>query len=122
MLIALWIINILLALAMLAAGAMKLVRPKAALAASGMAWTEDFSAASVKGIGALEVLGALGLVLPLATGIAPILAPIAAIGLAIVMAGAVVVHARRKEPPVPPAVLGALAVASAVLGFLVLAA
>ncbi|WP_448256125.1 DoxX family protein [Microbacterium aurum] len=119
MLIALWIINGMLALAFLGSGGMKLLRPKDALASSGMAYVEDFSAGTIKLIGALEVLGAIGLIVPLLTGIVPVLTPIAAIGLAIIMVGAVVTHIRRKEPPVLPAVLGAAAIASAVLGFLV---
>lgn len=118
MLIALWIVNALLALAFLAAGGMKLARPKSALAESGMGWVEDFSSTSIKVIAGLEVLGAIGLILPLATGIAPILTPFAAVGLAITMAGATVVHARRNEPVVTGVVLTLLAVASAVLGFL----
>jgi uncharacterized membrane protein YphA (DoxX/SURF4 family) len=121
MIIALWIVNALLALAFLAAGSMKLARPKSALAGAGMAWTDDFTAPRVKAIGAAEVVGALGLILPLATGIAPILAPIAATALAILMIGAVVTHLRRNESAVPSIVLGALSVVSAVLGFLVLA-
>jgi hypothetical protein len=119
MLVALWIVNGLLALAMLGGGGMKLVTPQATLAERGMAWTEDFSAGTVKAIAALEVVGALGLILPLLTGIAPILTPLAGTGIAIIMIGAVVVHLRRKETATPAVVLAALAVASAVLGFLV---
>jgi hypothetical protein len=118
MLIALWIVNGLLALAMLGGGVMKVLAPKAALAEKGMAWTEDFSAGTVKAIAALEVVGALGLILPLLTGIAPVLTPLAGTGIAIIMIGAVVVHVRRKEPFTPALVLALLAVASAVLGFL----
>ncbi len=119
MLIALWIINALLALAFLAAGTMKALRPKEALLASGMTWAEDFRPATVKTIGILEVLGALGLILPLLLGIAPILAPIAAVGLFVIMMGATVVHLRRHEKPVPTVVLALLSAVSAVLGFLV---
>lgn len=119
MTIALWIVNILLALAFLAAGAMKAARTKEALAASGMAWTEDFSAPSVRLIGIAEVLGAVGLILPILTGIAPVLTPIAAVCLAIIMAGATATHARRKEPVAPGLVLTVLSIVSAVLGFLV---
>lgn len=118
--IALWIINILLALVFLSAGAMHAFRPRQALAET-MAWTADSSDAMVKTIGALELLGAIGLILPLATGIAPILTPIAAIGLAIVMIGAIATHARRKEPVITEAALALAAAASAVLGFVVLA-
>ncbi|GAA5033331.1 DoxX family protein [Microbacterium fluvii] len=120
MIIALWIVNALLALAFIAAGFMKAVRPKEQLAAAGMAWTDDYAAGSVKAIGLLEVVGGLGLILPLATGILPILAPLAAVGLAIVMAGAVVVHVRRSESFAPSLVLGVLSIVSAVLGFVAL--
>ncbi|MHA7984215.1 DoxX family protein [Rathayibacter sp. CAU 1779] len=116
MTIALWIVNILLALAFLAAGGTKLLQPKAKLAPA-MGWVEDFATPSVKLIAAAEVVGALGLVLPLFTGIATILAPIAAVCLAIIMVGAVVVHIRRKEPVLPALVLGIVSIASAVLGF-----
>lgn len=117
MLIALWIINGLLALAFLGAGAMKAFKSKEALAAAGMAWTEPFSPGAIKAIGVAEILGAIGLVLPLLTDIAPILSPIAATALAITMAGAVVVHVRRKESATPALALGVLSVVSAVLGF-----
>lgn len=120
MTIALWILNIVLALAFLAAGLMKIARPKAALAGSGMGWVEDFSDSAVKGIGAIEVVGAIGLIVPMATGIAVILTPLAAVGLVLVMAGAVVVHQRRREPIVPPLVLGVISAVSAVLGFIAL--
>lgn len=95
--VVLWIIAGLLALAFAGAGLMKLSQPKEKLAASGLAWTEDFSAGAVKGIGALEVLAGIGLVLPAALDIVPVLTPLAAAGLVIVMIGAAVVHARRKE-------------------------
>jgi hypothetical protein len=46
----------------------------------------------------MEVLAALGLVLPWATGIAPVLTPLAALGLCVVMVGAAWAHARLQEP------------------------
>src|SRR6266508_7024139 len=49
----------LLAVAVLASGAMKLTWPKEKLAALGMGWVEDFSAGAVKAIGTLEVLAAV---------------------------------------------------------------
>jgi len=102
----LWILQILLALAFLAAGVVKMTQPRAKLQ-TNMGWVEDFSDTNVKLIGAAEVLGALGLVLPWWTGIAPVLTPIAALCLAVAMAGAVIVHIRRKELPriAPAAVL-----------------
>jgi uncharacterized membrane protein YphA (DoxX/SURF4 family) len=120
MLIALWILNSLLALAFLLFGLMKLARPSTVLAGNGMAWVEDFSGPSVKLIGGLEVVGAVGLIAPLVTGIAPILAPLAATGLAVVMIGAAVVHLRRKESAIPAIPLAVLCVVSAALGFIVL--
>lgn len=114
-----WILAGPLAFAFLGAGAVKLAQPRTKLAASGMAWTTDSTDGRVKAAGALEVLGALGLVLPAALGVAPVLTPLAAAGLALVMAGAVVVHVRRGEPGAlaGPVVLGLLALVLAVLRF-----
>lgn len=121
MLIFFWILTGLLALAMLGAGAMKLIRSRAALVDGGMAWAADFSPAAIKLIAAAEVIAAFGLVLPAVTSILPILSPIAAVGAALLMIGAVVVHVRRREPAVPPLVLAILATVVAVLGFVVVA-
>jgi uncharacterized membrane protein YphA (DoxX/SURF4 family) len=95
--IALWIIAGLLAVSFLASGAQKLAQPRQKLVASGMGWAEDFTVGAVKGIGALEVLAAAGLILPGALGIAPVLVPLAAVGLALLMAGAFIIHVRRHE-------------------------
>ncbi|MCU1442357.1 MAG: putative rane protein [Cryobacterium sp.] len=70
----------------------------------------------VKLIGLAEVLGAIGLILPVLTGIAPVLSPIAGIGLAAIMIGAAVVHVRRNEAPGLPIGLAVLVAAAAVLG------
>jgi uncharacterized membrane protein len=110
--VALWIVAGLLALAFLAAGLMKLSTPKEKLA-ERMAWVNDYSAGQVKAIGAVEVLGAIGLILPAVTGIAPVLVPLAAAGLAIVMVLAAIMHLRRGDGAaavVPTIVLFALAV------------
>lgn len=92
----LWILQILLALVLLAAGGGKLAQPYEKTAES-MPWARSFSAGQVKAIAALEVLAALGLVLPAATGVAPVLTALAATGTALIMVGAVVTHARGKE-------------------------
>lgn len=112
-----WILTVLLAVAFLGAGGLKVSQSSTALAGRGMGWVEDFSDSSVKLIGAAEVVGAVGLVLPRLLKIAPVLSPIAALCLAAMMVGAVVVHVRRKEPPTPAAVLAVLSVVTAVLGF-----
>ena len=75
-----------------------MTQPKAKLQTT-MGWVEDFSGGTVKAIGALEVLAAIGLILPWWTGIAPVLTPLAALGLAAIMVGAVITHVRRKEIP-----------------------
>jgi uncharacterized membrane protein YphA (DoxX/SURF4 family) len=95
--IVLWVLQGLLAVAFLAAGTGKLVRRKED-AQKQMAWMEDFSQPTIRLIGASEVLAALGLILPAATGIAPVLTPLAATGLVVVMVGAIVLHVRRREP------------------------
>jgi uncharacterized membrane protein len=60
-------------------------------------------------IGISELAGAIGLILPMATGVAPILTTLAALGLAIVMLLAILFHVKRKESPVPVLVLLLLA-------------
>jgi uncharacterized membrane protein YphA (DoxX/SURF4 family) len=96
--LALWIIAIVLAVAFAGSGLMKLVVPKDKLVTAGQGWAQDYSQTNIRLIGLVEVLGAVLLVLPAALHIAPILVPLAAVGLALVMVGAIVVHARRKEP------------------------
>jgi hypothetical protein len=97
--VALWAVAALLALVFLGAGAMKLSKSKEQLLASGpsMAWAEDFSPGLIKTIGLLEVLAAIGLILPAAVDIAPVFVPLAATGLALVVIGAAITHGRRGE-------------------------
>jgi uncharacterized membrane protein YphA (DoxX/SURF4 family) len=97
--LALWIIAIVLAVAFVGSGLLKLVRSKDQLVASGFGWAEDYGPSTIRLIGVAEILGAIGLVVPAVVHVAPILVPLAAVGLAVVMIGAGVVHARRKETP-----------------------
>jgi hypothetical protein len=117
--IAIWIITGLLALAFIGAGIMKVAQPRAKLAANGMAWTNDYSDAGVKLVGLAELLGGLGLILPAVTGIAPILVPIAAAALTVIMIGAIVWHVRANDTKgaVPSLVLGILALVVAITRF-----
>ena len=95
----LWVVAGLLAAVYLFSGTVKLILPKEKLAtvpAGG--WVNDFGAGAIRAIGALEILGVVGLVLPAVTGIAPVLTPLAALGLAVLMAGAVFTRLRRHEP------------------------
>jgi len=107
----LWSVQVLLGLAMLSAGGAKLALPKPRLAARMGGWVEDFSPLALRLIGACEVLGAVGVVAPLATGILPVLTPVAAAGLVLLLLGAAYTHVRRRERTlvVPPLVLVALA-------------
>jgi uncharacterized membrane protein YphA (DoxX/SURF4 family) len=117
--VTLWIIAAVLALVFLAAGAMKLTQTKDKLATSGQGWVENFSPGTIKAIGTAEVLGALGLILPALLNIGPILVPLAATGLFLLMVGAATTHARRKETPniIVNAVLGILTLAVAITRF-----
>ncbi len=92
--IALWIVAGLLAAIFLIAGMMKMIQPKEKLAES-MGWVEHYEPRTVKLIGLLEALGAIGLIVPAVTGILPILTPLAAIGIALVMVGAMSRHLSR---------------------------
>ncbi len=95
---AIWIVQILLALAFAIAGIAKLTPPREKML-ERMKFVEDFSTPQVRLIGLVEVLGAIGVILPALTGILPVLTPLAGIGLALVMAGAAITHIRRGEYP-----------------------
>jgi len=119
--IAFWALAGSLAALFLAAGLSKLARPRAALAAAGMGYVEDFTSAQIKLIGGAEVIGSVGLVVPMLLGIVPLLSPVAACALAVLMIGAVGTHVRRKEGYAFPLVLAALSGATAALGLMLLA-
>jgi uncharacterized membrane protein YphA (DoxX/SURF4 family) len=107
--IALWVLQVVLALAFLTSGGMKLMSTKEKLTADPrMGWANDFEGSHIKLIGLSEVLGAVGLVAPWALRIAPVLTPIAAAGLCVLMIGAARTHQRRKEPTIVPMVLALL--------------
>ena len=97
--LALWIVTGLLTAAFLFSGVFKLIlrKEKIATMSSSAGWIEDFGAGSVKAIAVLEILGAVGLILPAVLDIAPVLVPLAALGLATLMLGAVITHIRRQE-------------------------
>lgn len=94
---ALWTAQVVLAGIFLATGLTKLTQPRAQLAAGPMSWAADVGDTEFHAVGLLEVLGALGLVLPGALGVAPLLTPLAALGLAVTMVGAIWTHVRMGE-------------------------
>jgi uncharacterized membrane protein YphA (DoxX/SURF4 family) len=109
--IALWVAQVLLAGMFLMTGFMKLTQPVDALAGQ-MPWVLSFPAAVVRLIGAIEIAGALGLILPSLTRIQPRLTPLAALGLVLVMLGASALHLSRGEGAVVPMNVVLAAVAS----------
>lgn len=95
--IALWIVQILLAVAFAFVGFVKLATPVADLAGMVGPWTNDVPEFLIRFIGLAEVAGALGLILPALTRIQPRLTALAAVGLALVMLFAAIFHATRGE-------------------------
>lgn len=99
---ALWIVQVVLAIFMLMPGSLKLMNSIEELIAKGkgrMDWAEDVSATNMKIIGLLEVLAAIGLILPMALGFYPILTPLAAVGVILTMIGAISLHLKRGDEP-----------------------
>lgn len=116
MTIAIWILSIALALFIAGAGVTKTFRPLAEI--RKMPWTAKFSDVSIRAIGAAEILGAIGLVAPLASGILPWLSIIAAVCIAVLMVGAAITHVRIKDvrsAAVTCLALAAIAMATATL-------
>ncbi|MDT0433977.1 MULTISPECIES: DoxX family protein [Streptomyces] len=97
--IAYWIVAALLAVFYLYGGGKKVVQSQEELRPM-MGWVDQVPMPAVRAIGALEVLGAAGLLLPPLTGIAVGLAVAAAIGLVLVQIGGIVVHVSRGETKV----------------------
>lgn len=116
-----WILSGLLAVAFIGAGASKLASSREKLLENPrMGWANDFTSTQIRGIALAEVLGGIGVVLPWLLDIARVLTPLAALGLAIVMAGALVTHARRgelKEALPVNTILLVLALAVAIIRF-----
>ncbi len=94
--IALWIVQILLALAFALSGFEKVSQPIAKVRAR-MNWARYAAPLIVRLIGSLEICGALGLLVPKATGYLPWLTPLAAVGLVLMMLGAILTHVRLHE-------------------------
>lgn len=94
--IAYWIVAGLLGAFYLYAGGKKTVQSKERLAPM-MGWVDTVPMGAVRAIGAVEILGAAGLVLPPLTGMAPGLAMAAAIGLAVLQVLAAGLHLSRGE-------------------------
>jgi uncharacterized membrane protein len=94
--ILLWIIQGILSAIFLLAGITKSTTPAKKLKV-GFPWTNDYSIQTVRLIGIAELLGAVGLIVPCLTGITPILTPLAAAALGLIMILAASYHGRKKE-------------------------
>lgn len=105
----LWIAVAFVALVVALTGSLKVMLPRETLAKK-MHWAAEWPRWRIKLLGVAEVAGAVGLVVPRATGIAPVLSPIAALCLAALMGGAVHTHRRLGEGFAPAVVIGALCV------------
>jgi uncharacterized membrane protein len=109
----LWLLQIVLALVFLPLGLLKVTRSREQLLRV-VPWVEDFPEPVVTAIGVLELLGAVGVLLPAVLGAGTVLVPIAATGLAILLVGALVQHATRHETRQLPAPAALLVAAAAV--------
>lgn len=99
-----WIVQIALAVFFLMPGFTKLLTPRLKLMEKGMV-KPDGPVLPIRLLGLVEVLGSIGIILPLWLGILPILTPLAAVGFCIVMVGAIPVHLAKKEYKIQPLLL-----------------
>jgi uncharacterized membrane protein len=90
-----WVFSVVLAVVFLITGVIKAFRYEQAR--ERFPWVKDVPRTIVRVIGIAEILGALGLILPVATGIYPWLTPYAAVALALLMSMAATFHAQRRE-------------------------
>lgn len=108
--IGIWVAQGLLAAAFGMAGGMKITSPIEQLAQNGMSFVAHYQTGTVRFIGMVEVLAAIGLILPSALRILPKLTPLAATGLSVVMFLASQYLMSHSESPLPTIVLFALCV------------
>ena len=90
--IGLWLTQVLLALVFFNAGIAKVIESREELIERGWSWAADVSGPFIVFLGVMEVLAVIGIVLPAATRILPILTPIAAAGMAVTQISAIVMN------------------------------
>ena len=94
------VIQVLLGLPLTVGGLLKLTLPYAKYTnMPGVAWSKDFKPEHIRLIGVLEVSGGVGLIVPLFLHSLTMLTPLAAVGIALYMSGAMATHLRRSEYP-----------------------
>ncbi|WP_040810941.1 DoxX family protein [Nocardia concava] len=96
--IALWIGQIVLAVVFAVSGSAKSTLSRERLVELGQTGVGLYPRAVVKVTAGCELLGVVGIIVPWWTGIAPVLTPLAAVGFAVVMVGAIIAHVRLREP------------------------
>jgi uncharacterized membrane protein YphA (DoxX/SURF4 family) len=100
------VIQVLLGLLLTVGGLLKLTLPYAKYTnMPGVAWGKDFKPEHIRLIGVLEMSGGVGLIVPLFLHYLTMLTPLAAVGIALYMSGAMVTHLRRSEYPHMVAIL-----------------
>jgi uncharacterized membrane protein YphA (DoxX/SURF4 family) len=92
------VIQVVLALGFVAGGLLRLTLPYAKYTQlPGQGWANDFKPEHIRLIGALEVSGGVGLIAPLFLHSLTVLTPLVAVGIALIMSGAMATHLRRSE-------------------------
>ena len=94
---ALWIAQGILAFVFFGAAIVKLTQSREQMIRGLGQWVQDCPAWVMKATAVAEVLAAIGLTVPAAANILPMLVPLAAVGLVVVMVGGIVVHTRHGE-------------------------
>ena len=93
----LWVLQGLLAALFLFSGGMKSTQSEQKLVVSGQTGVEGLPPTLIRFIGICEIFGAVGLILPRLSNVMPLLTPVAAGGLGLIMMLAAIVHYRRNE-------------------------
>ncbi len=94
----LWVGQAMLAVTFLGSGAAKSIMSKPRLLETGQTGVAPFPPPVIRIVAALELVAAVAVIVPWLTGVATVLTPLAALGLAAVMVGAAMSHASLREP------------------------
>jgi VIT1/CCC1 family predicted Fe2+/Mn2+ transporter len=97
MVIAIWIVQGLLGLIFVITGSFKFFQTKEKVIASGGTWAEDFKPGIIKIIAGVELISGLLVIVPRLFGHGRYLTFIGSACIALIMAGAIYTHIRRKE-------------------------
>jgi uncharacterized membrane protein YphA (DoxX/SURF4 family) len=93
----LWVLQIILAIAFSYSGIMKSTQSREQLVRIGQTGVDGLPYPLIRFIGVTEMLGVIGIILPMALNISPVLTPITSTCFAVIMALAAPIHYKRKE-------------------------